>query len=94
MESFVKNIEVKQLTTNQDLIAVLEKLGDASIILMGDTYQIEAIGYGNWFSIFPPKTQLLSLFVFLSKPKARSSLSSNRRAGLVTLVMHFISAAS
>jgi len=51
MESFVKNIEVKQLTTNQDLIAVLEKLGDASIILMGDTYQIEAIGYGNWFSI-------------------------------------------
>jgi len=36
---------------NQDLIAVLDKLGDASIILTGDTYQIEAIGYGNWFSI-------------------------------------------
>ena len=36
---------------NQDLIQVLNKLGNAAIVLMGDTYQIEAIGYGNWFSM-------------------------------------------
>lgn len=36
---------------NQDLIRILSRLGDAAIVLMGDTYQIEAIGYGNWFSI-------------------------------------------
>lgn len=36
---------------NQDIIKILNLLGNAVIVLMGDTYQIEAIGYGNWFSI-------------------------------------------
>lgn len=36
---------------NQELIKILDRLGDAALVLMGDTYQIEAIGFGNWFSI-------------------------------------------
>lgn len=36
---------------NQELIKILERLGNAALVLMGDTYQIEAIGFGNWFSI-------------------------------------------
>ncbi len=36
---------------NQELIKILDRLGNAALVLMGDTYQIEAIGFGNWFSI-------------------------------------------
>lgn len=36
---------------NQELIKILDRLGYAALVLMGDTYQIEAIGFGNWFSI-------------------------------------------
>lgn len=36
---------------NGELIKILERLGNAALVLMGDTYQIEAIGFGNWFSI-------------------------------------------
>lgn len=36
---------------NDELLGILDRLGDAALVLMGDTYQIEAIGFGNWFSI-------------------------------------------
>ena len=36
---------------NDEFLGVLDRLGDAALVLMGDTYQIEAIGFGNWFSI-------------------------------------------
>lgn len=36
---------------NQELIKILDRVGSAALILMGDVYQIEAIGYGNWFSL-------------------------------------------
>lgn len=36
---------------NQEFIKILDRLGNAALVLMGDTYQIEAIGFGNWFSI-------------------------------------------
>ncbi len=36
---------------NNDILAVLEKIGNAVLVLVGDTYQIEAIGYGSWFDI-------------------------------------------
>ena len=36
---------------NEDILKVLRKGDGASFILVGDTYQIEAIGFGNWFSI-------------------------------------------
>lgn len=36
---------------NEDILAVLDMIGDSAIIFVGDTYQIEAIGFGNWFSI-------------------------------------------
>lgn len=36
---------------NEDILKVLQKGDGASFILVGDTYQIEAIGFGNWFSI-------------------------------------------
>lgn len=36
---------------NEDILAVINKIGNATLILVGDTYQIEAIGFGNWFNI-------------------------------------------
>lgn len=36
---------------NEELIGILNRLGHAALVLMGDTFQIEAIGFGNWFSI-------------------------------------------
>ncbi len=36
---------------NQELIKILDRRNNAALVLMGDTYQIEAIGFGNWFSI-------------------------------------------
>ena len=36
---------------NDDIIKVLNQPRDTSFVLVGDTYQIEAIGFGNWFSI-------------------------------------------
>lgn len=36
---------------NDDILTVLSLLGEAALVLIGDTYQIEAIGFGNWFNI-------------------------------------------
>lgn len=36
---------------NENILDVLNRIGAASLILVGDTYQIEAIGFGNWFNI-------------------------------------------
>ncbi len=36
---------------NDDILTILSLLGDAALVLIGDTYQIEAIGFGNWFNI-------------------------------------------
>ena len=37
--------------SNKDMRAVLEKVSFDLIILVGDIYQIEAINFGNWFSL-------------------------------------------
>lgn len=36
---------------NEELLKILERRNSAALVLMGDTFQIEAIGYGTWFSI-------------------------------------------
>ena len=36
---------------NEDILKVINRAEDAALLLVGDTYQIEAIGFGNWFSI-------------------------------------------
>lgn len=36
---------------NEEIKKVINRLGQAVLILMGDTYQIESIGFGNWFSL-------------------------------------------
>lgn len=36
---------------NNDILKVISRAEGASFVLVGDTYQIEAIGFGNWFSI-------------------------------------------
>ena len=36
---------------NDDILDIINKIGTATLILVGDTYQIEAIGFGNWFNI-------------------------------------------
>ncbi len=37
--------------TNEEILKILNLIGNALLILTGDTYQIEAIGYGTWFKI-------------------------------------------
>ena len=36
---------------NKEIAEILSMTGNAVLILAGDVYQIEAIGYGNWFSL-------------------------------------------
>ena len=36
---------------NKDILSVINRIGDATLVLVGDIYQIEAIGFGNWFNI-------------------------------------------
>lgn len=36
---------------NDEIIKILEKLGNGIILLSGDIYQIESIGFGNWFKL-------------------------------------------
>lgn len=37
--------------TNEEILKILTMAEEALLILAGDTYQIEAIGYGTWFKI-------------------------------------------
>lgn len=46
------------MVSNSDMHKVLEKANYKLLVLVGDTYQIEAISFGNWFSLakyFLPK---------------------------------------
>lgn len=46
------------MVSNSDMRQVLEKANYKLLVLVGDTYQIEAISFGNWFSLakyFLPK---------------------------------------
>lgn len=46
------------MVSNSDMRKVLEKANYKLLVLVGDTYQIEAISFGNWFSLvkyFLPK---------------------------------------
>ena len=39
------------MVSNSDMRKVLEKANYKLLVLVGDTYQIEAISFGNWFSL-------------------------------------------
>lgn len=39
------------MVSNADMAAVLRKLNCKIMLLVGDTYQIESITFGNWFSM-------------------------------------------
>ena len=50
--------------SNDDMRHVLEKANFKLLVLVGDTYQIESIYFGNWFSIaqkFVPRTSIFEL---------------------------------
>lgn len=36
---------------NEEILKVIQMVNDGILVLVGDTYQIESIGFGNWFSI-------------------------------------------
>lgn len=51
-------IDECSMVSNSDMHKVLEKANYKLLVLVGDTYQIEAISFGNWFSLakyFLPK---------------------------------------
>ena len=53
--------------SNKDMVEVLEKVNFEMLLLVGDTYQIDAIKFGNWFSVL--KSFLPSSAVFeLTQP--------------------------
>lgn len=57
-------IDESSTVSNADLIAVLENTTVKLIVLVGDVYQIEAIEFGNWFSIirsFIPSASVFEL---------------------------------
>jgi hypothetical protein len=50
--------------SNEDLLAVLNKISFRLLVLVGDVYQIESIQFGNWFEIirsFIPSTSVFEL---------------------------------
>lgn len=50
--------------SNEDMLKVLKKLSYKYLILVGDIYQIEPIGYGNWFNAvrsFMPNSSVIEL---------------------------------
>lgn len=52
--------------SNNDMLKILEKGDFKLLVLVGDTYQIESIRFGNWFDIakgFIPKTSIFELTI-------------------------------
>ena len=50
--------------SNHDMVSVLEKANFKILLLVGDTYQIDAIQFGNWFSVlkhFLPESAVFEL---------------------------------
>ena len=50
--------------SNKDMVEVLQKANFEMLLLVGDTYQIDAIQFGNWFSVlksFLPKSAVFEL---------------------------------
>lgn len=50
--------------SNRDMVAILRKAKFKCILLVGDTYQIDAIQFGNWFSVlksFLPESAVFEL---------------------------------
>ncbi len=48
--------------SNADLLKVLENTSYKLLVLVGDSYQIESIQFGNWFTIAPSFIPSLSVF--------------------------------
>lgn len=52
--------------SNSDMAKILNKANFKLLVLVGDTYQIEAIRFGNWFSLlkhFVPKSSIAELTI-------------------------------
>lgn len=50
--------------SNKDMVEILQKANFELLLLVGDTYQIDSIQFGNWFSVlksFLPKTAVFEL---------------------------------
>ena len=50
--------------SNKDMVKVLQKANFEMLLLVGDTYQIDAIQFGNWFSVlksFLPESAVFEL---------------------------------
>lgn len=66
--SFVKYkllvIDECSTVSNKDMVEVLQKANFEMLLLVGDTYQIDAIQFGNWFSVlksFLPESAVFEL---------------------------------
>lgn len=70
--------------SNKDFIALLESNSFKLIVLVGDTYQIESIQFGNWFSLiseFIPSTSVFELTTpFRAKSESLLRLWSSVRS--------------
>lgn len=63
IDSFIKNkkyifstydlivVDECSTVTNEEILEIIERLYNGVLLLVGDVYQIQAIGFGNWFNI-------------------------------------------
>ncbi len=50
--------------SNKDMVEVLQKANFEMLLLVGDTYQIDAIQFGNWFSVLKALLPESAVFEF------------------------------
>lgn len=50
-ENYLLVIDECSTVSNSDMVAVIEKANFKMLLLVGDAYQIDAIQFGNWFSV-------------------------------------------
>lgn len=51
--------------SNKDMVEVLQKANFKMLLLVGDTYQIDAIQFGNWFSVLKAFLPESAVFEFI-----------------------------
>lgn len=51
--------------SNKDMVEVLQKANFEMLLLVGDTYQIDAIQFGNWFSVLKAFLPESAVFEFI-----------------------------
>ena len=61
--------------SNKDMVEVLQKANFEMLLLVGDTYQIDAIQFGNWFSVLKSFLPESAVFELTQPPNQRGTIA-------------------